>query len=208
MMSGMSDQGPGLRERKKHQTRRALAAAALRLFGERGYEQTTVADIAAAADVSPRTFFSYFRTKEDVLFADTDERIDLLRAAISELPAGTALADGVHRIATRVLASPPGLLGDAGDQPTRLRLLLGRPELQASGMRRLLVAQRDLAGWLRRAYPDRLDEVLAAAASGAIVGALVGAALASLGRGASASDVRADLARALALLDGGIARLG
>jgi AcrR family transcriptional regulator len=74
----------GLRERKKQRTREAIVDAALRLFEERGFEQTTIADIAEAADIAPRTFFGYFPSKEDVVFADFPVQFDALAERLRE----------------------------------------------------------------------------------------------------------------------------
>ena len=76
----------GLRERKKLATREALHEAALRLFAARGYRTTTVADIAAAADVSERTFFRYFRSKEDGALQDVGRLLPQLEVAIQGRP--------------------------------------------------------------------------------------------------------------------------
>src|SRR5258705_13588959 len=100
----------GLREQKKQQTHAALVDAAARLFAERGYDKTTVADIAAAADVSTRTFFSYFRAKEDVLFAGTDERLKAIAEAFDTVQAGSPL-EAMHRIVEHVLAASDDLPG-------------------------------------------------------------------------------------------------
>jgi AcrR family transcriptional regulator len=64
---------PGLRERKKRETRRLLAEVATRLFAERGFDEVTVADIAAAANVSDKTVFNYFATKEDLVLTGREE---------------------------------------------------------------------------------------------------------------------------------------
>ena len=82
----MSNVTGGRRERKKHATSVALHEAALRLFAENGYAETTVEEIAEAADVAARTFFRHFGSKEAVLFADEDDRRDLWRAALHERP--------------------------------------------------------------------------------------------------------------------------
>jgi AcrR family transcriptional regulator len=81
------DHSPTRRERKKLETRQALERAALRLFGERGYEQTTVEDIAEAADVAVRTFFRYFSSKQDVLFGEVvTDRVVRLRTELAARP--------------------------------------------------------------------------------------------------------------------------
>lgn len=76
----------GLRERKKRETRLALARAALRLFEERGYADTTIEDIAAAANVSRRTFFRYFATKDEVFIVDPEGKLAALHVALADGP--------------------------------------------------------------------------------------------------------------------------
>ena len=66
----MTERGPGLREMRKARTQRAIQEHAMRLFAGRGYDATTVADVAAAAEVSSMTVFRYFPAKEDLVMAD------------------------------------------------------------------------------------------------------------------------------------------
>jgi AcrR family transcriptional regulator len=77
----------GRRERKKLATRRALEESAMRLFTEKGFDGTTVEEIADAADVSARTFFRYFATKDEVLFGDHEPRLDAMRVLLDQRPA-------------------------------------------------------------------------------------------------------------------------
>ena len=86
----------GLRERKKQRTREAIIDAALRLFSERGFDHTTVADIAAAADIAPRTFFGYFPSKEDVVFHDFDETFASLRQRLAGREPGETAIDAMR----------------------------------------------------------------------------------------------------------------
>ena len=100
----MDDIGEGLRERKKRETRLALARAATRLFEERGYAATSVDDIAAAANVSRRTFFRYFAGKDEVLIVDPAGKLDALRSALEggppDEPTVAALRRGIRALAT------------------------------------------------------------------------------------------------------------
>ncbi len=87
----------GLRERKKRRTRAQIVNAALRLFAERGYQRTTVADIAAAADIAPRTFFAYFPSKEAVVFHQVDEDVTSLARTLRERREGENAMDALRR---------------------------------------------------------------------------------------------------------------
>ncbi len=117
---------PGLRERKKQRTRETIVQAALTLFAERGFDQTTIADIAAEADIAPRTFFGYFATKEHVVFHDFEDThrrfqerlagrpgdettIDALRAVIAELVDELDFEDPAERLRRAVIAATPAL---------------------------------------------------------------------------------------------------
>jgi AcrR family transcriptional regulator len=78
----------GRRDRKKAETREALRGAALRLAIEHGYDQVTVEEITEAADVSTRTFFNYFTSKDDALFGPDPERAEALALGLAARPAG------------------------------------------------------------------------------------------------------------------------
>ncbi|QFZ19417.1 TetR/AcrR family transcriptional regulator [Saccharothrix syringae] len=88
--------GEGLRDRKKRQTRKALSRAAVDLVAERGLDHVTVEDISAAADVSPRTFFNYFASKEDAVLAPDPEAGARLRAGVLAQPAGLSAVEAVR----------------------------------------------------------------------------------------------------------------
>ena len=87
----------GLRERKKQRTREQIIEAAMSLFAERGYHATTIADIAAAADVAPRTFFSYFPSKEAVVFHNVDRDLDGLASTLRDRLPGETAFDALRR---------------------------------------------------------------------------------------------------------------
>jgi TetR/AcrR family transcriptional regulator, regulator of mycofactocin system len=87
----------GLRERKKQRTREQIIEAAMGLFEERGYQATTIADIARAADVAPRTFFSYFPSKEAVVFHNVDRDLDGLASTLRDRLPGETAFDALRR---------------------------------------------------------------------------------------------------------------
>src|SRR5882724_490036 len=103
----MSQPAAGRRDRKKDETRQALREAAHRLFAEKGFSRTTIDDIAEAADVSRRTFFRYYDSKDDLLRVDVDDLLPVMVAALrgrplDEPPLMSILA------ALRLLVGPDG----------------------------------------------------------------------------------------------------
>ena len=93
----MSTEKPGLRERKKAKTRLAISNIATEMFIERGFDAVTVAEVAAAADVSVATIFNYFETKEELFFDREGEVIEAQRRFILERKAGETIASALHR---------------------------------------------------------------------------------------------------------------
>src|SRR5829696_1284891 len=93
----------GLRARKKRVAREAIAATARRLFAERGFDAVTVAEIAVAADVSEKTVFNHFPTKEDLAFAGREQGLKRLVADITERPPGASVLDVFRALTTSVI---------------------------------------------------------------------------------------------------------
>jgi AcrR family transcriptional regulator len=86
----------GLRERKKQRTRERIVEAAFELFAERGFDGTTIADIAEAAEIAPRTFFSYFPSKDDVVFYDFEETQATIASWLQDREPGTNTIDALR----------------------------------------------------------------------------------------------------------------
>ena len=127
---------PSLRERKKLATRRALQRFALDLVAERGYSKVTIEDIAEAADVSPRTFFNYFPSKEAALLGADPERTEGLRRRLVDEPSGKSplealravMVDEVRRLSEELAE----LGGDPADWVCRMKLAMADPHLRAA----------------------------------------------------------------------------
>jgi AcrR family transcriptional regulator len=160
----------GLRERKKAETRRSIQEHALRLFQEKGYEATTVEEIAAAAGVSHMTFFRYFPSKHAVV--ENDEYDPMIAELIRSRPADEDPLTAINRaLATALRAMPADELSTV---LARAQFILGVPALRA----RQLESQRTTRELFATAVAGRGDatpyqrEVLAAVALSALTVAI------------------------------------
>jgi AcrR family transcriptional regulator len=136
----------GLRERKKEQTREALAQAVITLATTRGFDNVTVEDIADACDVSPRTFFRYFPSKEDALFAGNSAQRDSVLAAIEAQPPELSAFEAIEA-AVRTLV----VEYEAGRKKLRRRhrIVVASPSLQTRSAERAQSWEADLVDHLR-----------------------------------------------------------
>jgi AcrR family transcriptional regulator len=189
----------GLRERKKAKTRAAIRDHAMRLFEDQGYAETTVDQIAAAADVSQSTFFRYFPTKEDIILADDFDPLIVaaLRAQPPEVPPIEAIRRAFH-LATDNISDE---LWE--HERRRQRLFLSVPELRARSLHQYYAAIDMLAEVVAERAGRPADDFAARVLAGAVVGAVI----AAIPNGFAASVERNDFTvmdEALQLLQAGL----
>lgn len=134
-----------LRERKKQKTRESIQREAMRLFRKHGYDQTTVEQIAAAADISPSTFFNYFPTKEDLIIFDRYDPI--FESFLMEMPNDGPLSASIERALTMLAGA---LEADRETILVRSKLGLEIPEVRARFWGELEKAQNLFAGLIAR----------------------------------------------------------
>jgi AcrR family transcriptional regulator len=207
----------GLRERKKQQTRDLIARTARRLFGERGFDAVTVADVAREAEVSRKTVFNYFPTKEDLFYSSLELFEERLLDAVRARPPGESIMAAFARFVTE---SHGLLTPDDPDAAERLRatsrLITGSPALLAREQQiyaRYTDALAALVAEETQAGPSDIVPWVAANAMLGLHRALVAYVRAQVQAGESdparlTHGLRAQGREAAALLEQGLGQLG
>jgi AcrR family transcriptional regulator len=212
-MSAMTPENPGLRERKKAKTRLAISDVATKMFIERGFDDVTVAEVAAAADVSVATIFNYFETKEELFFDREGEGIEAQCRCIVERKAGETIMSALHNgFLTAIDAGVSNLLADGasfirtieGSSALRARLRLGFEKTEASLAETIAEETEAVAG-------DPTPQIVAAMFV-AIQRTLIESARAAALRGDAVAPTKRRLRRAcdraFVLLEGGVRGYG
>lgn len=192
-----SGEAEGLTARRMARTRSELAQAAARMFKEQGFEATTVEGICARVDVSPRTFFRYFSSKDDVLDELVESHLDAFVAALSERPASEPVLASLVAAATSGYEPSPGEV----DFPELFAVVHRTPALRARWLDRAHDIQARLGEvLLPRLGPD--DPGRARLAAGALVGTMT-TVVESWAEAPDTGDLRELVVGALVLLAGG-----
>jgi AcrR family transcriptional regulator len=209
---------PGLRERKKEQTRRLIADTARRLFAERGFDAVRVAEIAQAADVAEKTVFNYFPTKEDLFYSGMEAFEERLLDAVREREPGETVLAAFRRFVLR----PDGVFAMRGGREdggraateqlrTITRVITESPALLARE-RQVLARYADTLAELiaseTGAGPDDLEPRIAAHALIGVHRSLIEYVRRRVATGASAAQIAGELGeqgeQAFALLERGL----
>jgi AcrR family transcriptional regulator len=216
METTSASQAPGLRERKKRRTRELIADTARRLFVERGFDQVTVAEVARAADVSEKTVFNYFPTKEDLFYWRMEEFEKELLDAIGKRAPGESFLAAFGRF----VLQRRGLLAEqnpaAAEYLARLtRMISESPALLAREAQVFDRYTASLAALMAEETGAGVDDVEPWVAANALMGvhrALIDYSRKRILEGARnpalSRSVRSQGKRALAALDEGLGRYG
>jgi len=188
----------GLRERKKLKTRAAIQKEAMRLFLEKGFDATTIEEIAEAVEISPSTFFNYFPSKEDVVFED--ELDPLILTAFDALPAEThpvpRLRMAMQTVFARLTPEQDRMMRE------RMQLMAATPELRGAMLSQFASIVDQIAHLLAPRVGRKRDDFAVHNIAGAVLGVLLSAML------ALADNPKADMYRvvdeALAHLEAGL----
>ncbi|WP_225731253.1 MULTISPECIES: TetR family transcriptional regulator [unclassified Nocardia] len=167
-LSGDRPPVSGLRERKKERTRRTIRQEAFRLFREQGYAETTVEQIAAAAEVSPSTFFRYFPSKQELALADDLDPV--MFAAIDNQPADLPVLEMIRRATIEAFDSltPEELAFET----ERINLIYSVPELRGAMAQELERNIEITAGIAAQRSGRSVDDLEVRVFAGALVGAM------------------------------------
>jgi len=164
---------PGLRERKKLKTRTMIQKEAMRLFLDKGFDETTIEDIAEAVEISPSTFFNYFPSKEDVVFED--ELDPLILTAFDALPSDmhpiSRLRKAMQAVFTR-LTPEQGIV-----MRERMQLLATTPELRGAMMSQFAGLVDQIAHLLGPRVGRTRDDFAVHNIAGAVLGVMLAAML-------------------------------
>ncbi|MFI5584671.1 TetR family transcriptional regulator [Amycolatopsis sp. NPDC051758] len=197
-MTSSPSEPMGLRERKKARTRAAIQRHALRLFREQGYSATTVDQIAAAAEISPSTFFRYFATKEAAVLYDPVDPV-FIATAIAQ-PAELGLIPAMRATVADVLARFSE--EEMEDIRQRQLMVFREPELRAATMDQFAEGIELIAGVAARRTGRAPDDFQVRNWAGAVVGVLLAAFVKAAGD--PGSDYLVLLDEALVHLESGL----
>ena len=185
---------PGLRERKKLRTRASIQKEAMRLFLEKGFEETTIEEIAEAVEISPSTFFNYFPSKEAVVFQD-----DLDPLILEAFDAQPASVNPIRRLRNAMRAVFENLTpAQENLVRERAQLFLTTPELRGAMFSQFADLVAQIAELLATRAGKETTDFAVRNMAGAVLGVLLAAML------TVSEDPKADMVK---LADGALAHL-